>query len=214
MVMLPFLMCNFSCRLRIEELDNEQLPTLNSQIELMSRLDERAKGKVAELEDRLAKLSDLLEDSRQARDNLEHQLDEAEKREMENNRRMAAETRVATEELERVKLELERHQRDHAKFYSSAESEKSALEQKVAQLEGVKKESLDRVSALEKSLKDVTEMRDHLQDEFGIVEETLYREVQDGDDAKAEYKYVFTRFLFPNYSFQFLFLIILSYFPI
>jgi len=123
---------------------------------------------------------------------------------METNRRMAGETRVATEDLERVRLELERHQRDHAKYFSTVESEKSALEQKVAQLDGAKREALDRVSALEKSLKDVTEMRDNLQEELGIREDALDREVQEGDEARAEYKYVFFTY-FSNYSFRFLF---------
>lgn len=188
--------------MRIEELDNEQLPTLNSQIELMSRLDERAKGKMAELEDRVAKLADMLEDSRRARDSLEHQLDEAEKREMENSRKAAGENRSAAEDLDRLRLELERHQRDHAKYFATVESEKTALQQQVDKLEGAKREALDRISALEKSLEDFTEMRDALQEELGIVQDAFGREVEEGDVARAEYKYVFlTQFSFVMSSF-------------
>lgn len=172
-------------------MENEELPTLNSQLDLMARLDEKARNKIAELEEKL-------EDAIHARDALEKQLDEAEKREMENSLRVAAESRSATEELQRLRFELDNHtlgKSENEKSVSELESEKTSLEQRVAQVEDQKREALERISALEKSLKDVTETKDALEEELGIIRETMDREAEDNEDAQTEYKY-FLKLLF------------------
>lgn len=168
-------------------MENEELPMLNSQLDLMARLDEKARNQITELEEKL-------EDSRHACEALEKQLDEAEKREMENSLRIAGESRSAKEELQRLRFELDNHmlgKSENEKSVSEIESEKRILEQRVAQVENEKREAIERISALEKSLKDVSETKDALEEELGIIRETMDREAQDNEDAQTEYRYFF-----------------------
>jgi len=168
-------------------MENEELPTLNNQLDLMASLDEKARHQIAELEKKL-------EDARHTVDALSKQLDEAEKREMENSLLVAGESRSATEEIQRLRFELDSHKlgkSENEKSVSELESEKMILEQRVARVEDEKRDAVERVSALEKSLKDVTETKDALEEELGIIRETLDREAQDNEDAQTEYRYFF-----------------------
>lgn len=163
------------------------MPTLNSQLDLLTRLEEDARHQIAELKEKL-------EDARRAVDGLEKQLNEAEKREMENSLRVAGESRLATEEIQKLRFELDDHmlgKSESAKSVSELESEKMILEQRVARVEDEKREAVERVSELEKSLKDVSEAKDTLEDELGIIRETMDREAQDNEEAQAEHRYFF-----------------------
>lgn len=167
-------------RLRIESFENEELPTLNSQLDLMANLDEEARLQISKLEEKL-------EDHRHSLEGLEKQLNDAETREMETSLRAAGESRVATEELQRLRFELDSHmlgKSENSKSVSKLESEKTILEQRAAQMEDEKKETLERVSALEKSLKEVTEAKAECEEEIGIIRELLDRETQKNDAQK------------------------------
>ena len=175
-------------------MENEQLPTLNSQIDLMTRLDEKAREKIAELEEKL-------EESRRACDTLDDQLHDVAQREMENSLRVAGEAKSAAEELQRLRFELDNHKSgksDNEKLTAELESEKMILEQKVAQVEGEKREALEQISRLEISLKDVTQAKTELEEELEIVKDTMEREAEDNETSQAEYRYVICLRVFPS----------------
>lgn len=165
-------------------METEELPTLNSQLDLMAKLDEKARGRIARLEEEL-------EDTRHACDNLEKQLEEAQKREMENSLRVAGESRTAKEELQRLRFELDNHMlgtSEKDRSVSALEGEKMSLEQRVIQAESERQELVERVSTLEKSLKEAAATKEELEMELTIRQETLDREVQDHEEAQTEYR--------------------------
>lgn len=165
-------------------METEELPTLNSQLDLMARLDEKARG-------RIAKLEEELEDARHACDNLEKQLGEAENRVMENSLRLSGESRSANEELQRLRFELDNHmlgKSEKDRSVSALEAEKMSLEQRVTQVESEKRELVERVSTLEKSLKEAAATKEELEEELTIIRDTMDREAQDNEDAQTEYR--------------------------
>lgn len=169
-----------------------ELPSLNSDLELEKSLHKKSQDMIAELEDKLeAALADL-EDCKQDCDSLEQQLNETEKREMETNLRVAGETRSAKEELEIIRSQLHNHLSAKGgieKSLADKELEKRALEGKLAELEIENRTMVDSISRLQKTLEDVSAERDTLQEEMGLIRETLDRETQEAGEASANYRY-------------------------
>lgn len=165
-LLLSHLTFDNSCRLTIKDYEEEALPTLNNQINWMVELDDKAKDREAALREKIEELDDELQKRIRGLESLKHQLREAEDREKDNSFRMAGDIRLAAEESEKLRFEL-----DHLK--ADIESERKNLGQKIDQVESEKRECLDRIFALEASLRDI-------KDEYELQQETLEAEVSDG----------------------------------